>query len=223
MNEYATAWVASRDRVIAALSQVSPDALNSYAPLCPEWRVRDIAGHLVGISQDIAAGNFPGDLDEWAAGQVARNFDAPLDALLGEWPTLGLENVVSKDLAIVLYDQVTHECDILHALGRPATVDRACLTLLGEFTLGRFATGDNDLSVTLHLEGDTLQRGTGQRELNLHAEYFEWFRASTGRRSRSQIDAMDWRGDRSAIDVLFTSLFQPAELDVVESWQSAES
>lgn len=220
MNDYAAAWVASRDRVIAALTQASSDQLLAFAPLCPEWRVRDIAGHLVGVSQDIAAGNFPGDLDAWAAAQVARNYDAPLEDLLRQWPTLGFENVVSKDVAIALYDQVTHECDIAHALGRPAEVDRATLQLLTEFTLGRFGASDNNLSVTLLLDGDTWQRGDGEKELRLDADHFSWFRASTGRRSRAQIDAMDWRGEISMIDVLFQGLFRPAAFDVVEAWQS---
>ena len=113
------------------------------------------------------------------------------DAPLG---TLGFENVISKDSAIALYDQVTHECDIVHALGQSAAIDRETLRLLGEFTLARFGTSENNLSVTLHLDGDTFQRGSGERTLELHADAFEWFRASNGRRSRSQIDAMDWRG-----------------------------
>lgn len=210
--------MASRDRVIAAVRNESETALNAIAPLCPEWRVRDVVGHVVGISQDIAAGNFPGDLDEWAAAQVARNHDANLEDLLNQWPTLGLENRVSPDLAIVLYDQVTHECDIMHALNRPTTVDQETLQLLVDFTLGRFATSDNDLSVTLHLGDDSWQRGFGSRHVELSTDPFTWFRASTGRRSLRQIETLDWRGDRTAINVLFTGIFRPAEFDVTESW-----
>lgn len=219
MNEFSNAWIASRDRVIATVRNESEASLNAIAPLCPEWRVRDVVGHVVGISQDIAAGNFPGDLDEWAAVQVARNYDADLEELLSQWPTLGLENVVSPDLAIVLYDQVTHECDIMHALNRPATVDQTTLELLVDFTLGRFAASENDLAVTLRFGNVSKQRGSGSRQLELDTDYFTWFRASTGRRSRAQIDAMAWRGDRSGIDVLFTGIFRPAQFDVHEIWR----
>ena len=73
-------------------------SLNELTPLCPEWRIRDVVGHLVGISQDIAAGNFPGDLDEWAAAQVERNHDADLATLLEEWPTYELERFITPEL-----------------------------------------------------------------------------------------------------------------------------
>ena len=114
---------------------------------------------------------------------------------------------------------MTHECDFLHGVGRPAQVDLATLRLIAEFTIGRFAAGSNGLSVSLHLEGDIVTRGNGERKVALHANYFEWFRASAGRRSRSQIDAMDWRGDLGAIDLLFTGIFRPSEADVAEAWQ----
>ena len=219
MNEFASAWLASRDRIIDAVSRTSPETLNTMSTLCPEWRLRDIVAHLVGISQDIAAGNFPKDLDAWAGEQVRRNYDVPLRELIDEWPTLGFENAISSEFAIALYDQVTHECDLFHGLGHAAHVDQATLRLLGDFTLSRFGTGDNGLTVSLHLDGDTLRRGSGERELSLRSDYFSWLRASTGRRSRAQIDAMDWSGDRDAIGVLFTGIFRPAEFDVVESWQ----
>ena len=220
MNDVAAAWVRSRDRVVGMVRNAEPSALDTRAPLCPEWRIRDIVGHLVGISQDIAAGNFPGDLDEWAAAQVARLHDADLAALLEEWPTHQLERVITPELAIVLYDQSTHECDIAHALGRPTLIGDATLSLVADFTLGRFAVKDNDLAVTLELDGDVRTHGRGSRTLTLTTDYFTWFRASTGRRSRRQIAAMDWRGDLSAIDVLFTGIFRPAENDVIEFRES---
>jgi hypothetical protein len=216
VNDVALAWIRSRDRVTDMVRSADALAREKIAPLCPEWRVRDIVGHLVGISQDVAAGNFPGDLDEWAAAQVVRNHSADLDGLLDEWPTYELERFVTPELAIVLYDQTTHECDIAQALGVPALVDDATLSLLTDFTLGRFATKEHDLNVTLDLDGTIATRGEGSRELHLTTDAFTWFRASSGRRSRRQIDELEWRGDRSAIDVLFTGIFHPATFDVVE-------
>ena len=219
MDEFGSAWLASRDRMMTVVSAASGSELDAMSTLCPEWRNRDILAHVVGVSQDIATGNFPTDLDAWAAEQVRRNYDVPVSELLDEWPTLGFENAVSREFAIALYDQVTHECDLFHGLGQPAQVDRETLRLLGEFTVGRFGVGRNDLTVSLHLDGDVVTRGSGEREITLHANYFEWFRASTGRRSRTQIDAMDWRGDLAAIDFLFTGLFHPSQTDVEEIWQ----
>ena len=219
MNDVALAWIRSRDRVISMVQSAEPLTLNELTPLCPEWRIRDVVGHLVGISHDIAAGNFPGDLDEWAAAQVERNHDADLATLLEEWPQYELERFVTPELAIVLYDQTTHECDIAHALGRTVCLDDETMSLLTDFTLSRFAVKDHDLTVTLDLDGDIRTRGSGSRELHLTTDHFTWFRASTGRRSRRQIDDLAWRGDRSAIDILFTGIFRPATFDVVERRQ----
>lgn len=173
--------------------------------------------HLVGVAQDVLAGNFPQDFDVWTSAQVERLAQTSVQDLLELWATLDVGERLSEPLAIVLYDQVTHEADLFHALGEAVAIDDDTMQLLIRFSLGRFHADANDLSVALHLDGQSWRIGDGSQPLSLTSTKFEWFRASSGRRSANQIRLMLWQGDVDVIDVLFGSrFFVPSERDVVE-------
>ena len=217
MNEYGTAWNASRQRVSELILRTPLPELERVAPLTPEWRVRDIVAHLVGVAQDVSSGNFPQDFDAWTSAQVERLRAIDAHTLVRQWQGFPIGEMLSEPLAIALYDQATHEADICHAVGVPSELDHATLALLSKFTLNRFGASENNLHVTLHLDGDDFVTGTGVNEVRLSATSFEWFRASSGRRSVQQIRAMKWRSDIDVIECLFKSgFFTPSELDVVE-------
>ena len=217
MNKYGTAWSASRERVSELILRTPLPELERVAPLTPEWRVRDIVAHLVGVAQDVSSGNFPQDFDAWTSAQVERLRAIDAHTLVRQWQGFPIGEMLSEPLAIALYDQATHEADICHAVGVPSELDHATLALLSKFTLNRFGASENDLRVTLHLDGQEFVTGTGVNEVRLSATSFEWFRASSGRRSARQIRAMEWRSDIDVIECLFQSgFFTPSELDVVE-------
>jgi uncharacterized protein (TIGR03083 family) len=217
VNEYGTAWNASRQRVSELILRTPLPELERVAPLTPEWRVRDIVAHLVGVAQDVSSGNFPQDFDAWTSAQVERLRAIDAHTLVRQWQGFPIGEMLSEPLAIALYDQATHEADICHAVGVPSELDHATLALLSKFTLNRFGASENNLHVTLHLDGDDFVTGTGVNEVRLSATSFEWFRASSGRRSVQQIRAMKWRSDIDVIECLFKSgFFTPSELDVVE-------
>jgi uncharacterized protein (TIGR03083 family) len=217
VNEYGTAWSASRERVSELILRTPLPELELVAPLTPEWRVRDIVAHLVGVAQDVSSGNFPQDFDAWTSAQVERLRAIDAHTLVRQWQEFPIAEMLSEPLAIALFDQVTHEADICHAVGVPSELDRATLTLLSKFTLNRFGASENNLHVTLQLDGQDFVTGTGANEVRLSATSFEWFRASSGRRSVRQIRAMEWRSDIDVIECLFKSgFFTPSELDVVE-------
>lgn len=217
MNPYEQAWNTSRARISELMRATPLERLDQIAPLTPEWRVRDILAHLVGVSQDISAGNFPKNFDEWTSAQVDRLRDTDAYQLVELWADYSLGTSISEPMAIALYDQVTHEADIFHALGVPARIDDETLELLMRFTLNRFDATNNDLAVALHLDGETWRIGEGSQPLSLVASRFEWFRASSGRRSANQIRLMLWQGDVDVIELLFGSrFFVPAQSDVEE-------
>ena len=217
MNEYGTAWNASRQRVSNLVAQTPLPKLEPIGPFTPGGRVRDIVAHLVGVAQDISSGNFPQDFDAWTAAQVERLRKIDAHVLIQEWQAFQIGEMLSEPLAIALFDQVTHETDICQALGVASEPDHATLALLSKFTLNRFGASENHLHVTLHLDGQDFVTGTGANEVRLSAAPFEWFRASSGRRSVRQIRAMEWRSDIDVIECLFKSgFFTPAEFDVVE-------
>lgn len=71
MADYATAYQDTRQRVAALVRSVGGDVLAMQAPATPEWRVRDILAHLVGVTADIVTGNLDGTpSDQWTARQV---------------------------------------------------------------------------------------------------------------------------------------------------------
>lgn len=217
MNEYGRAWTASRDRVSALILATSLDQLEAIAPLTPEWRIRDILAHLTGAAEDIVGGNFPQDFDAWTSAQVERLRETDAHTLVEMWSEFAVADMLSEPLGIVLYDQVTHEADIFHALSVPTNIDDETMDLLIGFTLNRFAAKRNDLAVTLQLEGQTWQTGDGAKSLSLTASRFEWFRASNGRRSANQIRSMAWAGDVDYMEILFGSrFFVPASDDISE-------
>ena len=94
-------------------------------PATPGWDVRDVVGHVVGISADLLAGNLAGaGTDEWTAAQVDPRRGVPLADVLAEWsdraPTLE-EQVASwppEFAATLVADLATHDLDVRGALGR---------------------------------------------------------------------------------------------------------
>ena len=217
VNEYGVAWNASRERVSQLIVGTELSALEAIAPLTPEWRVRDIVAHLVGVAQDVSSGNFPQDFDAWTSAQVARLRTIDAHELVNQWQSFPIGEMLSEALAIALYDQVTHEADICHALGVPCEINPLTLSLLSKFTLNRFAAKENDLHVTLYLDGEEFEVGGGVHPVSLSASGFEWFRASSGRRSVSQIQSMEWQCDVDIVAILFGSgFFTPAQHDVIE-------
>jgi len=217
MNEYEIAWNASRLRVTQLITDTSLEVLEQVAPLTPDWRVRDIVAHLVGVAQDVSTGNFPQDFDAWTSAQVDRLRGSSAYELVEMWQELEIGAMLSEQLAIALFDQVTHEADICHALGAPTELDSATLSLLSKFTLNRFGAQANDLHVTLNLDDQIFETGTGSHNVTLSATAFEWFRASSGRRSARQIRAMSWSSDVDILEILFESgFFTPSRADVFE-------
>jgi len=218
VNEYGTAWNASRQRVSELILRTPLPELERVAPLTPEWRVRDIVAHLVGVAQDVSSGNFPQDFDAWTSAQVERLRAIDAHTLVRQWQGFPIGEMLSEPLAIALYDQATHEADICHAVGVPSELDSATLSLLSNFTLSRFGAQANDLHVTLNLDNQIFETGTGSIDVTLSATAFEWCRASSGRRSANQIRAMAWHGDVDILKILFENgFFTPSRVDVFES------
>jgi len=218
VNEYGIAWNASRQRVSGLITRTPLPELDQVSVLTPEWRVRDIVAHLVGVAQDVSIGNFPQDFDAWTSAQVDRLRSVDAHELVRQWQVFPIGEMLSEPLAIALFDQMTHEADICHALRTPMKLDSAALLLLSKFTLNRFGAQENDLHVTLNLDNQDFEVGSGRHEVTLSASSFEWFRASSGRRSVQQIRAMAWQGDVDIVNILFgNGFFTPSEFDVFEA------
>lgn len=201
---YADAYRSLRERVTALLGSVDAGACDALAPATPEWRVRDVLAHMVGVNADILAGNLHGvATDPWTAAQVDTRRDTPVAAMLDEWNEISpaVEEIAPQFGAATgqwLFDACTHEHDIRQALGSPGARDSDAVVLSYEWATDRvddaLRAGDRP-GLVFHTEAGAKAIGTGDPCTGVHAARFEIVRALTGRRSRAQVEAYGWDGD----------------------------
>ncbi|HNJ97303.1 MAG TPA: maleylpyruvate isomerase N-terminal domain-containing protein [Ilumatobacteraceae bacterium] len=105
---------------------LSAEELAAQVPATPEWRVRDVFGHVGGLVADLNAGRLPGDEgpDAWGAAQVAARGALPIESVLEEWereaPTFadGLRLFGYEWGSHFFADLLVHLHDVQAALGR---------------------------------------------------------------------------------------------------------
>lgn len=195
-----TSYRNARHRVGTLAATLDPAQLERRVPATPDWTVRDVLAHLVGLSADVANGRLDGvTSDEWTERHVAERRDRPLAELLAEWDRAA--PAVEADLAGQRFtgpnaaaDLICHESDLHEALGL-GPVDRehwdspflATMMLL----LGSRLKGIAAVTVTDE-RGHSWHCGSGETVAALRADGYELFRGMFSRRSRRQIAAWDW-------------------------------
>jgi uncharacterized protein (TIGR03086 family) len=139
------------------IGNVRADQLDAPTP-CPDWAVRDLLGHMIGVVAGLgsaAAGNTPA---EFALGpDPATQFRDAADAALTAWSTPGVFDKVvdagpgpmpGRVLAgINLLDTATHTWDLAAATGQPthlpddvaeSALEASRATISPEIRPGRF-------------------------------------------------------------------------------------
>jgi uncharacterized protein (TIGR03083 family) len=216
MDHYTEAFLVSRDAIIDLTTTVADDAWNQLSPLTPQWRVRDVLGHLCGVSEDVMSGNFPGaDMQAWTGAQVARHANDSLDSLTKQWCAVGVEAVLNERLGQMLFDQMSHEFDIRFALGVPGDTASDGVRLAAGFAVN---TMKGERAAVLTIDDEPVAIEGDDPTITLDCSSFEFMRATTGRRSWNQVTALNWSGDLDYVQrQLFGSgFFTPASFDVVE-------
>jgi uncharacterized protein (TIGR03083 family) len=224
MPDYAQAYDALRCRVTDLVRDASDEEVERHTPAAPEWRVRDVVAHLCGVAADVNAGNLDGVTTQpWTARQVDARRDSSIEQLLAEWETEAakLEPLMSSmpDATVgqMLFDATTHEHDVRAGLDQPGARDSDAMALAFDWGAPGLAMTAEPADVTLRVETDagTTTAGSGAREVAVRVEWFELFRAMTGRRSADQIRAFDWHGEPSP-ELLVFPIFTPRETPLVE-------
>lgn len=204
MTDHAAAYHGIHQRVTALTADLDDETATQVAPATPEWRVKDVLAHLVGVNADILAGNIDGaGTDPWTAQQVAARRDRSVTELLDEWAELspGLEAIIpaipDSPRGQLIFDAVTHELDLRGALGQPGARDCDAATIGFGWAADVVAfvrDGAQAGALRLATEAGTRVVGTGDVTATVSADRFELFRAMTGRRSLDQIASFDWDG-----------------------------
>ncbi|MGI8755354.1 MAG: maleylpyruvate isomerase family mycothiol-dependent enzyme [Acidimicrobiales bacterium] len=185
---------------------------------CPGWRVRDVLAHLVGIIEDAAAGELSGGppSTEQTTAEVDRHRDDDPPVLLQTWTEAAplLEAVVSEqEMWPAFIDVLSHEHDVRTALDQPGGRDHPDVELAASLLT---TSVDAPVSVEFDL-GDRVLRSAGDEPpaARLSTSAFEVLRLRLGRRSRAQVAALDWSGDRDLVlDHLF--IFGPTATPLIE-------
>jgi uncharacterized protein (TIGR03083 family) len=224
--DYTTAYRELRDRV-SNLVRERASEIDELAPATPEWRLRDIVAHMAGICDDVAQARLDGvGSDAWTSAQVDPRRDWPVDQLLDDWHehSTTIEPQIATFPPVIvgqmITDAFTHEQDIRGALRAPGGRHSLAADIAfdwGSDRLGDRMTAQHEGSLTLETDCDTKTVGSGKPATRLRADRFDITRSFMGRRSKSQLEAMDWDGPFDPEHVLLsTELFRPAATDIVE-------
>ena len=212
--------------LVSLLRSLTDEQLHTMVPATPEWAVRDVVSHLVGITADLNALRFDAaSPEDWTAEQVRVRRQSPVDALAEEWeresPTFeeGLRLLGYEIGSHYIGDLLQHVADIRHALGMAILEDDTALAVALDFYLISFEEELQESalgSVVVRLPDEEWTLGSGTVVLTLMGNRFEMFRCLGGRRSQEQIRAMAWKGNLDLV-LPVVSRYPLPEHPIVES------
>lgn len=170
-----------RRRVIEMLRALPSDMVEKKVPHCPEWTVRETVCHMVGVPEDVLAGNMDGVTTEsWTQAQVDRHKGDSLDTLLNIWESIGdtidglIPHFPEPINSQFVFDSYSHEQDIRHAIGAPGARDALSVHVSANWVR-------NFLAHHRHPQAGDI--------LSANVTEFDLVRSMGGRRSLNQIRA----------------------------------
>ena len=213
-------WRTSMQRVCELVESLDAARLSGRVPACPDWTVRDLLSHVVGLGADVVAGDEPDDHNaSWTERQVETRRDRSAAELLDEWRALAdaLEDWMRAHGSRPLNDVVIHEQDLRGALGVSGGRDTDGLAAVRERMLARFTPKVEGLPV-IALDGESWswRSGEGEPSVVVRASTFDLTRALTARRSEHQIRGWTVQGDIEPYLPAFATLGPLPERDLSE-------
>ena len=198
-----------RERVLELAEDIDDAQAATIVRACPQWTVKDVYAHMVGVPADALAGRLDGvATDPWTARQVEERADRSLEEICAELRDLGpaFDDVIAAvgdAMDPRLYvDQWTHEQDVRGTLGRPGARDIPIVGWIVARLLGLMGDGWAEKGLpTVRIVGSSVDSvlGDGAPALTLQTSDFELARALIGRRSRDEYLNMGWDGDASVV------------------------
>ncbi len=225
----AEVYAGLRTDTIALAQSLTAQEIALKVPQSPDWSIRDVVAHVVGIIDDILSNNLA-DLgtDAWTDAQVASRASKTLDEVCAEWLALAPKFSALGEATPVMAmragaDLITHHHDIRQALGRSGDQDtpavRMGLERYGPFFCERSAAaGLPIVRVEAQSEGGPVQiwqSADGEPAAVVKGTAFDLLRAFSGRRSAAQILAMNWPGAPEPYLAVVTPYGLPTD-DVIE-------
>lgn len=194
-------WTGAYERVSAFTAGIGAEEAGRRVPACPDWTVRELLAHMIGLDADVLANNEDSDHNEtWTQAQVDARQGRDVPALLAEWQELAgpLQEWMRQHNTRPLGDVVIHEQDLRGALDIPGGQDNAGLQKIRDTFVGRFGDRVADLP-PIQLAGEhwswTSGDGAGEPEVVVQASDFDLARAILSRRSANQLRHWTTQGD----------------------------
>ena len=217
-------WVRGQQRVIGLVGSLTAQEAAVKVPACPDWTVRDLLSHMVGLDADVLDGDEPDDHNaDWTQAQVAARTERDVPALIDEWTSLTepLRAWMAEHSTRPLGDVLIHEQDLRGALRVAGAQDTAGLQSLREKFAGQLGDAVTELP-PMALIGDGwtwASRGeVDDAEVALRASDFDLTRALMSRRSAAQLRAWTERGDIAPFVSAFELLGPLPEDDLTETF-----
>jgi uncharacterized protein (TIGR03083 family) len=215
-------WTNGQQRVLALTENLSPQQAGTKVPACPDWTVRQLLSHMIGLNADVLAGNEPDDHNAtWTQAQVDRQADQGVPDLTAEWRTMTepMRDWMSHNGTRPMADLLIHEQDLRGALGVPGAKDTEGLAALRDRFVGRLAAGLADLP-PLALQAPNWQwtntGTTADAAVVVTASNFELTRAVLARRSANQLRQWTTKGDITPYLPAFATLGDLPAHDLTE-------
>jgi uncharacterized protein (TIGR03083 family) len=216
-------WSRAQQRVIELVKGLGPERAATRVPATPDWTVRDLLAHMVGLGVDVVAGDEPDDHNSvWTGRHVTERRDRDVAALVQEWQAVAgpLRDWMRANGTRPLADVVIHEQDLRGALGTPGAQDTPALHAIRDRFVGRFAERVVDRP-PIALVGEhwtwTSRGATDDAAVVLCAPDFDLARALVTRRSAAQLRGWTERGDIGPYLDAFAMLGPLPSADLSES------
>ncbi|MCW2545507.1 MAG: hypothetical protein JWM40_3059 [Frankiales bacterium] len=199
-----------REELSSLFASLDDEQLATVVPGSPEWVVKDVLAHLVGVTADFCSQNLDGaGTPPWTQAQVDSRRSKSVAELVEEWSKRGVGFEASMPemgffRKASVYDVTVHGDDVREALGLPLGSSATHAWVLdGIIDLAeRRAKGAGTL--ILHSEDNQGHMGAGEPTAELRIDdRGEMARVFGGRRTDEQVLALDWAGDPTPwLDVL---------------------
>ena len=215
-------WGAAYERVRELVSGIDDRQAKTVVPACPDWTVRQLLAHMVGLGADVVRGDEPDDHNStWTQRQVDERGDRSVADLLEEWAAVAepLRQWMRDNTSRPLGDIVIHEQDLRGALGVSGARSTDGLAALRDRMAGGFGRQVQDLAPVALVGEEWSWCSSGVPDdaaVVVRAPYFELTRALMTRRSEHQLRAWTERGDIGPYLPAFSALGRLPGTDLSE-------
>lgn len=209
-----------RARVTSLVHGLTDADWERPVPHCPEWTVRQTLAHLAGVIDDAINQNMDGvTTPAWTQAQVDKRSDRTGSEIVEEWNTYApfVEAVATQrrmGLSQLLFDAATHEHDLRHALGAPGGRDSEAIAVAVGFLTRRLSERAGGSPIQIAIEGIRWSAADASDKPTLTATAFDVVRSFGSRRSRTQVEALQWSViDERALDGLPAFGYPPVAIN----------